>query len=250
MVLYFSGTGNSAYVAKRIAAALGEEPVSLFEKLRNHDYSTIVSTTPWVICAPTYAWQLPHIVRDWLQHTFLGGNRSIYFVLTCGSGIGGAAAYARALCRKRGLHFKGLAGVVMPENYIAMFDAPQQAEAEEIVRKANPVIDAIAAQIKAGADIGKRSDPLGVALSTAVNRSFYALSVSDKKFVVSDACISCGLCRDNCPTANIVLKNGKPVWLGKCTHCMACICSCPQSAIEYGKISVGKPRYHCPALDD
>nr|WP_264291386.1 MULTISPECIES: hypothetical protein [unclassified Dorea] len=29
-----------------------------------------------------------------------------------------------------------------------------------------------------------------------------------------------------------------------CTHCMACICYCPAEAIEYGKKSVGKPRYH------
>lgn len=248
MVLYFTGTGNSAYVAKRIADALGEEPVSLFDKLRNKDYSTLVSSTPWVICAPTYAWQMPHIVRDWLQHTFLGGNRNIYFVLTCGSSIGGAAGYAKALCDRRALHFKGLAGVVMPENYIAMFQAPEQPEAEAIVRRAEPVIDDIAAKIKAGADIGKNSTPAGYFLSSVVNRSFYAFSIKDKKFTVSDACVSCGLCEKNCPTANITLCGGKPTWHGQCIHCMACICSCPQSAIEYGKISIGKPRYHCPTL--
>ena len=33
-----------------------------------------------------------------------------------------------------------------------------------------------------------------------------------------------------------------------CTHCMACICYCPTSAIEYGKKSLGKPRYHFEAL--
>jgi MinD superfamily P-loop ATPase len=29
---------------------------------------------------------------------------------------------------------------------------------------------------------------------------------------------------------------------------MACICYCPKEAIEYGKRSVGKPRYHFEAL--
>ena len=33
-----------------------------------------------------------------------------------------------------------------------------------------------------------------------------------------------------------------------CTHCMACICYCPAEAIEYGKKSLGKPRYHFEAL--
>jgi len=44
------------------------------------------------------------------------------------------------------------------------------------------------------------------------------------------------------------LKDGKPVWGKQCTHCMACICYCPAKAIEYGKKSVGKPRYHFEEL--
>ena len=46
------------------------------------------------------------------------------------------------------------------------------------------------------------------------------------------------------PLNNIRLENGKPVWGKHCTHCMACICYCPKEAIEYGKKSKGKPRYH------
>lgn len=47
---------------------------------------------------------------------------------------------------------------------------------------------------------------------------------------------------------NISLQNGRPVWGGSCTHCMACICRCPAEAIEYGRKSRGKPRYHFEAL--
>ena len=49
-------------------------------------------------------------------------------------------------------------------------------------------------------------------------------------------------------TNNITLQTGKPVWGQNCTHCMACICYCPAEAIEYGKKSLGKPRYHFEAL--
>lgn len=48
---------------------------------------------------------------------------------------------------------------------------------------------------------------------------------------------------------NIHLENGKPLWGKNCTHCMACICYCPKEAIEYGKKSRGKPRYHFEALE-
>ncbi len=43
------------------------------------------------------------------------------------------------------------------------------------------------------------------------------------------------------------LQNGRPLWGGSCT-CMACICRCPAEAIEYGRKSRGKPRYHFEAL--
>ena len=59
-----------------------------------------------------------------------------------------------------------------------------------------------------------------------------------------DKCVGCGKCAKMCPLNNIELKNSKPVWGKNCTHCMACICLCPTEAIEYGKKSVGKPRYH------
>ena len=52
-----------------------------------------------------------------------------------------------------------------------------------------------------------------------------------------------------CPLNNIHLENGKPVWGKNCTHCMVCICYCPKEAIEYGKKSRNKPRYHFEALE-
>ena len=62
-------------------------------------------------------------------------------------------------------------------------------------------------------------------------------------------CIGCGRCVELCPLNNVHLKNGKPVWGKNCTHCMACICYCPKEAIEYGKKSREKPRYHFEALE-
>ena len=67
--------------------------------------------------------------------------------------------------------------------------------------------------------------------------------------VRQDACIGCGRCVELCPLNNVHLKNGKPVWGKNCTHCMACICYCPKEAIEYGRKSKGKPRYHFEALE-
>ena len=47
MILYFSGTGNSEYVAKRISRETGEECIDLFEKLKKKEEKYI---WPW-LCA-------------------------------------------------------------------------------------------------------------------------------------------------------------------------------------------------------
>lgn len=121
MILYFSGTGNSEYAAKRIGRELRDEVLNLFERIRNHDYSEIHSDSPWVVVVPTYAWRIPRIVQEWLENAALTGNRDIYFVMTCGGSIGNAGRYLEKLCAARKLHYLGCAQIKMPENYIAMF---------------------------------------------------------------------------------------------------------------------------------
>ncbi|MGI6071630.1 MAG: EFR1 family ferrodoxin [Lachnospiraceae bacterium] len=248
MILYFSGTGNSEYVARHIGAAIGDEVVSLFNRLKNNDYIPIESEMPYVIVCPTYAWQIPRILQAWLVQTELRGSKKIYFVLTCGDGVGDAAGAARKLCEVKGLEFMGLAGVKMPENYVAMFPVPNYDKAVKIVKRAGPRIDSIAKAIGEGKPFPDKSGLIGKMLTGPVNKFFYSICISDKKFYVKDKCTGCGLCGENCPMSNIEIKGGRPVWKGNCTHCMACICRCPTEAIEYGMKSRGKPRYTCPKV--
>ena len=87
MICYFTGTGNSAYVASRIAGQTEQEVLNLFEKIRSQDHTALHSEKPWVIVCPTYAWRIPRILSDWLKQTPLTGSRNVYFVMTCG-GLG------------------------------------------------------------------------------------------------------------------------------------------------------------------
>lgn len=250
MILYFSGTGNSAYVAKKIGQMLDEPVVNLFDKIRNKDYSEITSESPWVIVSPTYAWRLPRIVQDWLKNTQLSGDDRVYFVLTCGDSVGNASMYAKLWCFETHKKYMGCAQIVMPENYIAMFKAPDVETSKEIVGKAKPVIETIAECIKNGEmlaeDVVKwQNQILNWIKSSIVNPVFYALCVKARQFRADDRCNGCGLCEKNCPMNNIRMVNHKPKWNRKCTHCMACICKCPEEVIEYGKVSVGQVRYQC-----
>lgn len=247
MILYFSGTGNSAYVANRIGQALQDEVIDLFNKIRMNDVSELQSDRAWVIVAPTYAWRIPRILRDWLKESKLQGNRDIYFVMTCGGNISNAGIYNEKLCSSIGMKYRGTIPILMPENYIALFNAPSQVEALEIIARAEKDIDHAAEIINNKRSYTQTSITLMDRLNSGIiNDVFYPAIVHAKKFYVTQGCISCGKCVAECPLQNIELQNGMPVWGNNCTHCMSCICKCPKEAIEYGKKSKGKPRYTCP----
>ncbi len=245
MILYFTGTGNSRYAANRLGAALGDTVVSVHTYIRQKTPGVFASEAPYVFVTPTYAWRMPRIVRAFLETASFSGSRDAYFVLTCGDGAGNAAADAERLCRQKGLAFRGLLPVVMPENYIAMFPVPEAEEARRILRAAEPVIDAAADAVRTGQPFPlRRAGLMDRLLSGAVNPVFYAAVVHDGGFYTTENCTGCGRCAALCPLENIRLCEGRPVWNGNCTHCMACISACPTGAIEYKKASRGKPRYY------
>jgi ferredoxin len=251
MIFCFSGTGNSLFVARRIGQLSGDEVVEVNGLLKSGKCPLCFETGgPLVFVCPTYAWRLPRIFEDFIRNAHFSGGRKAWFVMTCGDETGNAARYIRALCDEKGFEYMGLASVVMPENYVALFEVPDREQALEIIRKAEPVIGAAAEKIKNSQPLPREKVGLiGRVYSTIVNPVFYPFVVHAKGFYTTDACTGCGRCAGLCPLNNIGMVSGKPVWGDTCTHCMACICSCPAKAIEYKKNSQGKPRYLCP-LDE
>lgn len=245
MIYYFSGTGNSRYAAQQIAAVTDGKTVSLNDLIKNENRSPLQSDQPITFVCPTYAWQIPRIVASFIKETRFEGNRKAYFILTCGDGTGDAAHYAKQLCFEKGLEFMGLASIIMPENYIALYSAPDKEQAKNIIQNAVPRLLKIADSISASRPLPKEAVTFTDKLkSRVVNPAFYRVVVSARSFYATDACIACGKCATLCPLNNIELENGKPHWGAACTHCMACICGCPKEAIEYGNHTKGKRRYY------
>lgn len=245
MIIYFSGTGNSRYVANIINASIGDEITSMNDLFKAGIKKPLVSEKPFVFVVPTYGWRIPRIVSDFIHETSFSGNDQVYFVMTCGDGTGNAAGHARKLCAGENLIFMGLASVVMPENYVAMFKVPDKVQAEAVIKNAEPGMRTIAEYIKNGQQLPPENVTLvDRFLSSVVNPIFYRFFVSAKGFYATDECVACGKCVHLCPLNNVRLLEGKPQWGEECTHCMACICGCPEEAIEYRNKSRGKRRYY------
>ena len=246
MVIYFTGTGNSRCVAQWIAQQVQDELVDAGVYIKSGQSPQLCSDKPWIFVAPTYSWRIPRVFLDFIKRSSFKGGSKAYFAMTCGSETGCAQDKNEQLCKAKGFEYMGTLGVVMPENYIALFDAPGEEESERIKEQARITTQQACGIIKAGGTLPRLKSGIADAVKSGiVNDIFYKFVISSKKFYATDACISCGKCETLCPLNGIRLVNGKPVWNGSCTHCMACICSCPAKAIEYANATQNKRRYTC-----
>ena len=174
MVLYFTGTGNSRYLARRIAEGLGMPLYDLNACIKAGDTAPVQTGRDVVLVTPTYAWRIPRVVSEWLGKTALTGAERIWFVMDCGSEIGNAAVYNRQLAAQKQLKYMGTAQIIMPENYIAMFNAPRKEQAKSIVEQAEPELQKVLTRLRAGQEFPPPRDNLyDRFMSGPVNPVFY-----------------------------------------------------------------------------
>ncbi len=247
MILYFSGTGNSKYIAQEIGTITGDQVISINERLKKGNMEQLQSDAPFVFVCPTYASRIPRIVKDYITKVIFSGSTNVYFILTCRAQTFNAVHYVNNLCQKKGLDLLGFAEVVMPQNYVALFNVSGKEEADATIAKAETKITQLAMNIRNKLTLPVFNETGGIKgqiSSGIINSIFYKFIIHADGFHATEKCIHCEKCAKLCPLNNINIVNGTPVWGDRCTHCMACICRCPNEAIEYKDKTRGKTRYY------
>ncbi|MCR4795012.1 MAG: EFR1 family ferrodoxin [Ruminococcus sp.] len=246
MILYFSATGNTEFLATELAKKTGDQCLNLLERIKNKDYSEIYSEKPFVICAPVYVCEMPRFFSDYIKKVPLKGCRDIYFIVNS-AGYGGISGYlAKKAARHKKLRFMGYNEIVMPRNYfISHYPVQTKDEIRERLVNACEKVNEIADKIKKGEKLQSRYIFLFEKIITIpFNPVWSKYKMTAKAFYAADSCIGCGKCARVCPLNNIIIKDKKPVWGDKCTHCMACIGNCPKDAIFYGNVTSEKGKYN------
>ena len=254
MIFYFSATGNSKYVAERIASALEDHIISLRDAVRARRYRYDVSREERIgFVLPVYFQGLPSILNFFLEKLELTGyrNQYIYVVLTCGQWTGDTAGQLSRALKKKGVTLSARFGVQMVDNYVPAFTVPEEEEAVRILDAAEETIDEAVRAIRTrGAGDYDRCHGPAPAAQTAVMYPAYAHGRSTRPFVVTDHCIGCGLCQEVCPCGAIAIAGGKPAWVKpKCVQCFGCLHRCPAQAIHWKKADENRGRYYNPRVE-
>ncbi|MCQ2219462.1 MAG: EFR1 family ferrodoxin [Paludibacteraceae bacterium] len=253
MIFYFSATGNSKWVASQLADILGESLISINDALKKGltDCRYGLSDDERIgFVFPVHSWGVPSLVLKFIKKLEIQGydNHQIFAVCTCGDDAGYTNSILKKALKKRGLTLNQCYSVQMPNTYIVLpfFDVDSQEVESEKLEEATLRIKRISKEIVDGIDNESlyHKGALPFLKTRLIYPIFKKCTKGKTKFHVSDRCTRCGLCKDICPTLNIKTNNGLPQWGNHCVQCLACIHHCPVKAIDYGKITVKKGRYH------
>lgn len=117
MIYYFSGTGNSHYVAEVLSKSLQDtmQSIELAQSIKQDEIIGIVT--------PVYFFGLPDIVKDFLERLSVSPKSYFYLVVTYGGKPGNIGKEANSIMQKKGTGFYAMYGVKMVDTYIPMYDA-------------------------------------------------------------------------------------------------------------------------------
>ena len=247
MILFFSGCGNSEFIAKELARLTSDKAIKI-DLSDSKPSANLAPDEPLGIVCPVYSWAVPRVVTDYLKHLQINHPPSyLYLACTCGDNVGNTAERFASFAKSLGwtLHFAY--SFIMPETYVNLpgfkLDTPENEHRKiDNARRNLPIVAQRILGREKGFDMVKGKLPWFN--SHIVNALFYSLIISDRKFHATDSCISCGLCERSCPLHNISMNNGRPSWNGNCTNCMSCYHRCPKNAIHFGKATLSKGQYY------
>jgi len=249
MIFYFSGTGNSLYVAQKLSEDNASKLVDMAEAIREKNFKYEVENDEKIgFVFPVYFFGLPTIVAEFVDKLTLksGSKPFIYSVITCGGSIGSADKMLKKLLEKKNHELSSSFSVLMPSNYTIMYDVPTKEDQKLVLQDAENEIEKISQLLNDG-EKGNFAFHGYLFLFTPILYPIYGIYRKTKKFYVTEDCNSCGSCTEMCPTNVIRIENGKPVWIEeKCSHCSACINRCPTQAIQYGNSTIKRGRYVNP----
>lgn len=241
-LVYFSATGTTQTVVRRIGAALAQRLAVPVEEIdftlpEARDREHLFGADDLVLAAtPVYAGRVPNVLLPYLKTRLRGGGTPAVPVVLFGNrNFDDALIELRDLLEAAGFRTVGGAAFVGEHSFSDTLAAGRP-DADDL-RQANAFAQQLADKLEALDTVPEQ--PVFVEGQTPV-RPYYTprdragnpVNILKVKPKISDACDDCGICARLCPMGSIDPKEVRS-YTGICIKCGACIKKCPRHARYY-----------------
>ena len=235
IIFYFTGTGNSLYIARQLAGE-NTELLSIPQMMKQGKYDFEADEIGLVY--PIYGHMPPYMVRQFIQKAKLNAKYK-FAVLTYGARKCDSVEIWDRISRKASNAFDYIG---MVDNWLPNFDMNEQIKIDKHIPENLQKITTDINQQKHWHEPVTEEERLqhqGFMQRSGLDPEVGFLMKSEKCFAVTDACIDCGICTYVCPRGNYELTSRGVKTSGDCEFCFACIQNCPQKAIQFRKSEDG-----------
>ncbi|WP_047396148.1 EFR1 family ferrodoxin [Cetobacterium sp. ZOR0034] len=246
-IYYFSGTGNTLYLAKFLKDNCSYNLVNIAEVLDKN--IKIEGEVGFLF--PIYAMGIPKLVEKFIKNIEIGDAKYIFAIATCGgSGYGIPFQQINNILKNKSTKLNYSEYCHMPDNYLKLFKPLSESDAKIDLEKSSSKMKLISKNISNQQNSYNKSHIILYPIFLLIYK-FWRLGLkrTHKSFEVSkEKCITCKICEKVCPVDNIKLENEIPSWQNSCEECLACVNLCPTIAISCGKKSKHNMRYKNPYI--
>ena len=242
-IYYFSGTGNTDYVAAKLKDEFEKKGVSL--ELLPLDFIDKADIEEYDILGfgfPVYAFSSPSIFKSFRKALPRGNGKKAFVFCTNAGGAGKAEIYEAKCLKRKGYNVLGAFDFFkLPGNFFYS----EKVEVKEDVAERVAGIAKNTAEAVTSETIKPLKFRLGLIpfLASKAFDKFYAGSFAKKKFYVNKDCTLCRGCVQFCPAGNISIIDNNVVFGSKCIVCMRCLNHCPVNAIKHKGKSANAQAY-------
>ena len=281
-ILYvFSGTGNSLAVARELADHLDAEIRSIPALMRQASVGIEADVVGFVF--PVHHKSIPLILRRFVEKARFKDDAYLFALCTYGDSPGLAVDHLRELLTTQGKDLAAGFGVHLPYNYLTpspvlrgffrsftLREIPKPTLQALVAAAPEKIAGVVAAIRVRETGLYERTSDLitpfaeRIGLPETLGKWVWmrvagvhdppdvpfleSRQVMDQAFWADPSCNGCGICAQICPVRNVDLVDDRPRWLGHCEQCFACLQWCPQEAIQFGRKTTGRRRYHHPSV--
>jgi len=261
LTLYFSGTGNTKYIAELFSRKMNakclsiETDASFAEEIKAYDHIAF--------CYPVYCSRVPRIMREFV-HQYMDsivGKKIIIFATQMAFSGDGARVFsdmfeADAIDIIYAEHFN------MPLNTgnVIILDPiwkPNHKRIQKCIKNVEAKMNLVCSNIRNNI-IKKRGFALGSKLLGYIQGKHWQKDTKlatpqrlekrgMKSVRIHKNCTSCNICIKICPMKNLVNHEGQIRHQDNCTSCYRCVNRCPKKAITV--LIHSQPRWQYDGLD-